>query len=791
MSTKQSTSEHSQKKSKLFHFLLKPSSFKVGIILTALSLFFLVRHYTLPKNSIDIVGQLERELYDIRFKLRGQREFTGIVGTLSADDKSLEKFGRWPFPRGVYAQAFENLKNAGVKWIGFDVFFSEQSHRLLKESVPELKEIIKNNSYSSEKYDKLFLDLEEFSPGDVSLGKSIESFGKIAQGFFYVEHANQIKDSSYDWYTSFLRLKNSAIDFLDFPTGYKLANYRDILSPGVVTNTAVIAGKAKYMGFANNQSDSDGMIRKSTLIRGIEPINKFGEKLAPPILVPSLALSLAANYLESAIIVHFDSAGVDSIELYPSDNKKKQIKIPVYFDGLGKLLINHYAEFSKIPQISLVDAYDNKLPKNIPKILVYGGTATGTNDKRPSPFDENFDGVGHHVAIIENILTQNFMQRPLSAPVIEVSLLLISGIIFSYALKYLNALKSSIFIISVLLSFFYIDEHYLFGKGNWYYAGMFYVQSISIYFGITVFKYFTEEKEKKKVRGAFQHYLNPAVINQLLEHPERLKLGGDKKFMTVFFSDVRGFTTISESLTPEKLTSVLNEYFTPMTKIILDSNGLLDKYIGDAIMAVWGAPIPIEDHADRALISSLKMLDELEKLQKKWAAEGLPFLDIGIGLNTGDMVVGNMGSDQRFDYTVLGDSVNLGARLEGINKNYGTRIICSEFTVKSLKNPQKFLLRELDNIQVKGKNEPVRIFEVMRFIESDRQKVIELVKLFEEGLAFYRQQEWDLAIQKFNSAIQLNNGSDPPSKEFIERCNYLKQKGLEKDWNGVWVFKTK
>jgi adenylate cyclase len=778
-------------KKQLFKIFFLPSSFKIGIVITFLCIFLLIRHYSLPKNAIDLVGQLERELYDIRFKLRGPKELSGTVGALTADDKSIEKFGRWPFPRGIYEKAFQNLKKAGVKWIGFDVFFTEPSHRLLDESIPDLEEIFNLQNKDPKMIENKLNSLLESNPGDVSLGRSIDSFGNIVQGFFYLENDSQIKGSNYDWLNSFSRLKNSAIDFLDFPTGLNLSHYRDIISPGVMTNTAIISGKAKYMGFANNQSDSDGLIRKAVLVKTIEPINKFGEKIGNPILVPSLALSLAANYLESGLIIHFDPSGIDSIELYPTDSKKKQIKIPVYFDGLGKLLINHYGEFSHIPQISLEDAYDNNLPKKVPQILVYGGTATGTNDKRPSPFDENFDGVGHHVAIIENILTQNFMQRPISAPLLEITLLLLSGILFSYILKYMTALKSSIFIIIILATFYFVDEKFLFGQGNWYYAGMFYLQSITIYFGITIFKYFTEEREKKKVKGAFQHYLNPAVINQLMEHPERLKLGGDKKFMTVFFSDVRGFTTISEALSPEKLTALLNEYFTPMTKIILDSNGLLDKYIGDAIMAVWGAPIPIENHADRSLISSLKMLDELEVLQQKWKEEGLPFLDIGIGLNTGDMVVGNMGSDQRFDYTVLGDAVNLGARLEGINKNYGTRIICSEFTKKSLKQPEKFVLRELDNIQVKGKNEPVRIFEVMRFKENERQKITNLVKLFEEGLAFYRQQKWNDAIQKFQEAIGINDGKDPPCEEFIERCNYLKEKGLEKDWNGVWVFKTK
>lgn len=785
------TKSNKKWKQKIFKILLLPSSFKIGIIITFLCIFLLLRHYSLPKNALDLVEQLERVLYDIKFKLRGPRELSGTVGALTADDKSIEKFGRWPFSRGIYEKVFQNLKKAGVKWIGFDVFFTEPSHRLLEESIPDLEEIFNSQNKNPKMIKNKLNFLLKSSPGDISLGKSIHHFGNIVQGFFYLENESQMKGSTYDWFHSFKRLKNSAIDFLDFPSGLNLSYYRDIISPGAMTNTSVISGKAKYMGFANSESDSDGLIRKAALIRTIEPINKYGEKIGNPILVPSLALSLAANYLASGIVIHFDPSGIDSIELYPTDSKKKPIKIPTYFDGLGKLLINHYGEFLRIPQISLEDAYNDNLPKKIPKILVYGGIATGTNDKRPSPFDENFDGVGHHVAIIENILTQNFMQRPISAPVLEISLLLFSGILFSYILKHISALKSSAFIIIILGTFYFIDKKYLFGKGNWYYAGMFYLQSIAIYFGITIFKYFTEEKEKKKVKGAFQHYLNPAVINQLMEHPERLKLGGDKKFMTVFFSDVRGFTTISEALSPEKLTALLNEYFTPMTKIILDSNGLLDKYIGDAIMAVWGAPIPIENHADRSLLSSLKMLDELEVLQQKWKAEGLPFLDIGIGLNTGDMVVGNMGSDQRFDYTVLGDAVNLGARLEGINKNYGTRIICSEFTKQSLNQPEKFILRELDNIQVKGKNEPVCIFEVMRFKENERQKISNLVKLFEEGLALYREQKWDNSIKKFQEAIEINEGKDPPSEEFIKRCHYLKEKGLEKDWNGVWIFKTK
>ncbi len=776
---------------KILKFINNQFPFKIGLTFTALCIFLLLNHYRYPRNSIDIVGYIERVLYDMRFELRGQKPMSGVVGVLAADDKSIEAFGRWPFPRGIYEKAFDNLKKSGVKWIGFDVFFTEPSHRLLEESIYEIEHLFQNKQLNYLNFKAELQNMLTYTPGDISLANSIHKFGSIVQGFYYIENYKQIISSKYGWKSSYDRLKNSAIDFINFPTGMSINNYKYLFSPGVVTNTALIAGQSKSMGFVNNTPDADGLIRTSGLVKIINPIDSTQKTVGPAVVVPSLALALSANYLSSQIVVNFDHTGIDSIDLYPTNNQNPLINIPTYYEGHGKLLINHYGNFVNIPQISLKDAYDNNLPKKIPEILILGGTGTGTNDKRPSPFDENFDGVGHHAAIVENIISQNFMKRPISAPFLEITLLLFSGIILSYLFKKSSALKSSLIIISLIIIYYYIDNKYLFGNGNWYYSGMFYLQSLSLYFSISIFKYFIEEKEKKKVKVAFQHYLNPNVINQLIENPDKLKLGGEKKLLTVFFSDVRGFTTISETLSPEKLTALLNEYFTPMTKIILDSNGLLDKYIGDAIMAIWGAPIHLEDHADRAVHSSLKMIEELKILQIKWQEEQLPFLDIGIGLNTGEMVVGNMGSHKRFDYTVLGDSVNLGARLEGINKNYGTRIICSEFTKKSLIHPDKFLFRELDRIQVKGKSEPVRIYEVVDFNSVESSFKIKIIQLFEEGLALYREKKWDHAIQKFKDAILSNNGKDAPSEVFIKRCEYLKTNQIDNNWNGIWIFNSK
>jgi len=308
-----------------------------------------------------------------------------------------------------------------------------------------------------------------------------------------------------------------------------------------------------------------------------------------------------------------------------------------------------------------------------------------------------------------------------------------------------------------------------------------------IYLGITVYRYITEEREKKKIRGAFQYYLTASVINEMLKDPSKLKLGGDKKDLTVLFSDIRGFTTISEKLTPEALVHLLNEYLTEMTNLVFKYDGLLDKYMGDAIMAVFGAPLDQPDHAVRACRTALDMMEELKKLQKKWADEGRPVFDIGIGINSGDMVVGNMGSDMRFDYTVMGDSVNLGSRLEGINKEYGTNIVISEYTYAAIRDA--LLCRELDSVRVKGKKLPVKIYELLGE-KKDSANWEKYVSLFEKGLSKYKQGLWDEAIAAFRKVIEVRQ-DDAPAKLYIDRCEELKKNPPEGPWDGVFTMTRK
>jgi adenylate cyclase len=304
---------------------------------------------------------------------------------------------------------------------------------------------------------------------------------------------------------------------------------------------------------------------------------------------------------------------------------------------------------------------------------------------------------------------------------------------------------------------------------------------------ISVQHYVVEEGEKRKIRNAFGLYLSPSFARLVSERPEMLALGGEKRDLTVLFSDIRGFTTISEGLEPERLVEILNEYLGAMTDIVFHHDGTLDKYIGDAIMAVWGAPVPQADHAARACQTALGMIARLGELDAEWKARGLPVFDIGIGLNTGPMVVGNMGSARRLSYTVIGDNVNLGSRLEGLNKMYGSRIIASETTVQAA--GAAVVARELDLVRVKGKLLPVRIFELLA-PDGERARWASVVERFEAGLRAYRQREWEQAIVTFGAILE-ERPDDGPARLYVARCRKMLETPPAPEWDGVTVMDAK
>jgi adenylate cyclase len=404
-----------------------------------------------------------------------------------------------------------------------------------------------------------------------------------------------------------------------------------------------------------------------------------------------------------------------------------------------------------------------------------------------------------NATIIDNILQENYLRRPPSYQFFTGALVIAIGIILSLAVARLNAVTGFLMSFAALAAYIFVNQE-LFNRGTWYNLTYPSLQIFGVYLSITAYNYFSESKQKSFIRGAFGQFLSPTVVKQLVDNPDQLKLGGDQVRMTGFFSDVAGFSTISETLTPKQLVELLNEYLTAMTDIVLKYEGTIDKYEGDAIIAFWGAPIKHSDHALRACRASLAMQKKLIDMRKVWKEQGRAEMQVRIGLNTGLMVVGNMGSASRMDYTMMGDAVNLASRLEGVNKVYGTQTMVSQFTYEDVKDQLEF--RELDKIRVMGKNEPVSIYEVLTEKGSLTPEQKEGFALFAKGLENYRGQLWEEAIEVFQN-VQKLIPDDPPCNAFIERCRtYIKSRELSRraedkarvppdDWDGVYQMTSK
>lgn len=308
--------------------------------------------------------------------------------------------------------------------------------------------------------------------------------------------------------------------------------------------------------------------------------------------------------------------------------------------------------------------------------------------------------------------------------------------------------------------------------------------SIFLIYSVLENKRAKENEEKQKLRGAFQQYVSPSIVEEITQHPEKLKLGGDKKTLTVFFSDIRGFTTLSEKLTPEELVAFLNDYLSQMTDLVLENKGLVDKYIGDAIMAFWGAPIEDKDHAIDACKTAIAMKKKMKVIADDFKKKGRPEIKIGMGINSGDMVVGNMGSNKRFDYTVIGDNVNLASRLEGLTKQYHVGVLISESTQKLIEG-KGFATRALDMVAVKGKTKPIKLYELIGFESELSKEEKAMFMLFDKAMHAYFSQEWEKSLKMFSECITKYH--DETSEIYIERCNEFLRCSPGKEWNGVFV----
>jgi adenylate cyclase len=676
--------------------------------------------------SPPILRDFDQRYSDIRFRIRGEVKPNPQVAIVAIDEKSINELGRWPWSRYTLATLVNGLISYNPKVIAFDVTFSE----------PE-------------------------SPGaDGVLGMALGRNGRVILGYFFRNDTSQEPAPQ-----SLEQVKRSSIRLIRSigePRPDPLWRF-----PHAELNVPQIGEKADGFGFFNVLSDEDGIVRRAQLL--IEYKND---------IYPSLNLEGIRRFLGGDVLLSLAPYGVEGIYI----GKRR---IPV--DEKGQLLVNYYGPTGTVPTYSVVDVLSGRVPKEglKDKLVFVGATEIGIYDARATPFSPVFPGVEIHATVAGNILDGRFLIKNNLTRGLDMVLVLIFPLLLAFLLIHAQSTFGGLGIFFVFMSIHALLNYLLFNPLNlllgFLYPGLSLTLAYVLFEG---YRNLVVERRNRYLRMAFSTYVSPELVSAIIQDPDKLKLGGEKRRISVLFSDIRGFTSLSEKIPPETIVTLLNEYLSPMTQIVMGERGTLDKYIGDAIMAIFGAPLDVPDHSRRACQAALYMIEKLEKLNLDWEKKRWPHISIGIGINTGEAIVGNMGANVRFEYTAIGDTVNLASRLEGLNKLYGTDIIVSKSTLDNL-DPSEFLFRELDLVQVKGKERPIPIFELVDFYPGNLRKTT-LVRFFSDALRLYRDRHFYRAREGFADILRTFP-DDKPSRVYFERCTNYIAKPPPPDWNGVYI----
>jgi adenylate cyclase len=742
---------------KLIAKILQPTYLKVTLFRILVYLFFMAVN---PR----FINNLEMKFYDLMFHLRGSQSVGSEVVIVAIDDNSVKAIGRWPWSRREITRLVEVLQRAEAKVIGFDIIFAEKQESCEVDILSRLQGEMQRRSWKFPELQQWVRQERRLIDPDAELAEQLKKFGSSVLGYYFqgIESV-QTGPGVFSLELSKDIIKSSTYDLVRW-TSAVCSPCPLVTARGVEINLPKLTEAAADTGYFNAIPDSDGAIRTVPLV-----VSYQKDLYAP------LSLSILQRYLDNPLLqITLSDHGVLGIRLGPE-------YIPV--DEFGRFRINFRGPAKTFPYFSFVDVVSGKVPseKFRNKIVLVGASAVGIYDIRVTPFSSIFPGVEVHANIIDNIFRKDFMWAPTGLVNPAATVVIILALIMCWLQPRVRAWYGLALLVNMIFIYFYID-YFLFTKYQIYLQILYPLGClITVYVAVAFMRFIAEEKERMRIKAAFQNYVAPDVVNTMLQHPDMLHLGGEKREMTVMFSDIRGFTTLSEQMEPEVLVGLLHSYLNPMTETVFKHSGTMDKYIGDAIMAIYGAPLVLPDHADRACETALEMIDRLTKLWDGWRAQGLPELRIGIGINSGMMTVGNMGSERLFDYTVIGDNVNLASRLEGLNKYYGTAILITEATQKLLKN--NFILREVDRVRVKGKKAPVSIFELRGHGQPD-EKEAAFLQAFQAGLLAFRQGQWEPAEQHFSDCLQLSP-NDGPTKLLLGRTQAMAQQPPPLDWDGT------
>jgi adenylate cyclase len=744
------------------------STYIAGFTITLLLIFI----YAVSPTALT---RLDYLFQNIHFQLRGPIEPSSNIVIAEIDEKSIDTLGRWPWPRSTFAKITENLSNLNASVIAFDVIFSSPEKNPLEDNLIELEEMIPESIPQNSSAKNYLKQLINQSNPDEIFSKTLSDGSNTVLGYFFhfsPDGLGQLTEEKRHHF--FEDIKKS--QFRGFLKSHSDLDISHLLFPKVYaieSNLASFSDAASGSGYFTFNVDLDGMIRRLPLIvRYHDSITK------KDFYFPPLSLRILETYLEGTLLFRVGEAGMEEV-IMDSD---ESVIIPT--NPQGELEINHLGPRGTFSSFSISDLLQpekqSKLKEKIQgNIVLIGATATALEDLRSTPFDPALPGVEIHATILDNFFNKSFLSQ--ASPLYDLLLIIITGILCTLIYSRIKPFSGLIFWVFSSLMFFLFGHWVFVEKGFWLTDIYPFFTNTSIAALIMINHYIREEEQTKFIKEVFGQYLSPRVVKDLLTDPSRLKLGGEQKELSAFFTDLANFTTFSEKLSAEDLVSLLNSYFTEMTDILIRNDGTLDRYDGDAIKAFFGAPMYFKDHAKRACWTCIEMQERLSELRKEYKQQGKPELVMRVGINTGEMVVGNIGSSTRMSYGMNGDSVNLAARLEGANKQYGSCSLISESTYQQAK---EFIeVRELDTLRVVGRATPIKIYELLGKKGSDNFPIA--LSDYLEGLDNYKAQNWQDAIKNFQKALKIDP-DDGPSNTYLERCKIFMKSPPGEDWDGIF-----
>ena len=720
----------------------------IGLLLLAVMLM-------IQPSKFPLLHKLEWMAYDL--KLNATLPDKGTINTnvviVDIDEKSLRAEGRWPWPRDKMAKMADQLFEQGAVVVAFDIMFSEPEINAadkiinsIEQSTTENKNLVNHINSMKSQFDNDAILAKSFEGHDVVLG--------------YVFHHRQ----------------NDNIGILPEALKNKSplsGNITILTSQGYTGNLPQLQNKAFSGGFFTVFPDADGIIRRAPLIM------RYGNNI-----YPSLALETVRTYYV-ADKVDIETKRFNDIDIVEHVNLG-DYKIPT--DAYARVNVPYVGGPKSFQYISATDVLNNKTNFNLENKIVLVGTSTeGIYDMRSTPVHSVYPGVEIQASIIAGILDKSFHFEPPWKDGADFLVTLVFGLISVIALPFIGPvllLPVVILLGSSLVMFnlwLWENQALILSVAT----PLFTVSLIGV-FNIA-YGFLKESAGRNQLKGIFGQYIPPELVEKMSGSLADYSFEGESREMTVLFADIRNFTTISETLTATELKNLLNQFFTPMTRVIFENKGTIDKYVGDMIMAFWGAPLEDERHAENAIKTALQMLQEVERLKPEFSKAGLPEINIGIGLNTGSMNVGDMGSTYRRAYTVLGDTVNLASRLEGLTKFYGVNLVVGENTKNAVDN---YIYRQLDFVQVKGKHEAIHVYEPVCTIKEASRDLISEIAAHENALQLYLDRQWSESEREFK---QLN--TKYPQRAlyslYLDRIDRLKNIELPENWNGAYERRSK